>query len=62
MRSGERCSKCNEGFFGVYRTVRTGVNDPVVRYLKCPKCGATGKSIVNPELSRRKLVTSAERH
>ena len=62
MRSGERCSKCNEGFFGVYRTVRGGSEDPVVRYLKCPKCGATGKSIVKPEFSRRKLVSSTERH
>ena len=60
MTSGDRCKHCNSGYMGVYRTVRIG-DAPVVRYLKCNSCGETGKEIVPPELSRRKLTASSER-
>jgi hypothetical protein len=59
MTSGDKCKQCNSGYMGVYRTVRTG-DAPVVRYLKCNGCGETGKEIVSPELSRRKITTSTE--
>mgnify|MGYP006430833537 FL=1 len=59
MTSGDRCKCCKAGYMGVYRTVRNG-DAPVVRYLKCNGCGETGKEIVPPEFSRRKITTSTE--
>lgn len=53
-KSGEKCCKCDDGYYIVYATLRTG--DTQKRYLKCGRCShRPGKETVLAESVRRPM-------
>jgi len=55
-KSGDTCSTCRRGVLGVVSSQNRG--ECQVRYLRCPRCGATDKSVLPASEIRRRCFTT----
>lgn len=52
MKSGDVCEQCRCARLAAISS--RAVGEFQVRYLRCPSCGATGRSVVKADLIRRR--------
>jgi hypothetical protein len=52
MKSGDTCPSCKKAYLGA--TSSRAAGEFQIRYLKCPKCGLTHRSVVRGETIRRR--------
>jgi hypothetical protein len=52
MKSGDVCEQCRRARLCAVSSRAAG--DFQVRYLRCPSCGASGRSVVKADLIRRR--------
>ena len=56
MKSGDVCEQCRRARVAAVSSRAAGHFQ--VRYLRCPSCGATGRSVVKADLIRRRGAES----
>lgn len=54
MKSGDLCQKCGKALMGAVSSRAAG--DYQIRYLKCPRCGSSCRSVVKAETIRRRGI------
>jgi len=58
-KSGDVCFGCRAARLGVYASQSRGEHQ--TRYLRCPRCGTTAKSVLpGSEIRRRQVVPRSE--
>jgi hypothetical protein len=60
MKSGDVCDQCRRGRMAAVSSRAAG--DYQVRYLKCPACGSSGRSVVKAETIRRRGIDLHRTH
>jgi hypothetical protein len=58
MKSGDVCQNCRAAQYATVTSKAAG--EYQIRYLKCPKCGCTGRSVVKAENVRRRISCSGQ--
>lgn len=53
MKSGDVCQNCKQAQFATVTSRAAG--EYQIRYLRCPKCGASCRSVVKAESIRRRF-------
>lgn len=58
MRTGDTCPTCGTGTMRRYKTKTVGLNR--TRYLKCDRCGATGKHSTAVDAKGRDVIARSD--
>jgi hypothetical protein len=58
MKSGDVCQNCKSAQFATVSSRAAG--EYQIRYIKCPKCGASCRSVVKAENIRRRVICPAQ--